>query len=118
MWLLGEKKMQERLTPDTGLMRLAAASGKEFVTLFQHGTLEVILYKPEKTDRQQPHRRDELYVILSGTGYFFNGTVRHPVQPGEVLFVPAGVEHRFEDFTDDFATWAFFYGPEGGESSG
>ena len=27
----------------------------------------------------------------------------------------AGVEHRFEDFSADFATWVFFYGPEGGE---
>ena len=27
----------------------------------------------------------------------------------------AGVEHRFENFSDDFAVWVFFYGPEGGE---
>jgi hypothetical protein len=33
-----------------------------------------------------------------------------------VLFVPAGHEHRFEDFTPDFATWVIFYGPDGGES--
>ena len=32
------------------------------------------------------------------------------------LFVPAGVEHRFEDFTDDLAVWVVFYGPEGGEA--
>jgi hypothetical protein len=24
--------------------------------------------------------------------------------------------HRFEDFTEDFLVWVFFYGPEGGES--
>jgi mannose-6-phosphate isomerase-like protein (cupin superfamily) len=47
---------------------------------------------------------------------FWNDGVRRPVEPGEVLFVPAGIEHRFEDFSDDFATWVFFYGPEGGES--
>ena len=28
----------------------------------------------------------------------FNGPDRHPFGPGDVLFVPAGVEHRFEDF--------------------
>ena len=39
------------------------------------------------------------------------------VPAGEALFVPAGVEHRFEDFTPDFATWVFFYGPEGGEAA-
>ena len=27
----------------------------------------------------------------------------------------AGEVHRFERFSDDFATWVFFYGPEGGE---
>ena len=30
---------------------------------------------------------------------------------------PARVEHRFEDFSDDFAVWVIFYGPEGGEAS-
>ena len=34
---------------------------------------------------------------------------------GEVLFVAAGVEHRFENFSDDFSTWVLFHGPEGGE---
>ena len=27
-----------------------------------------------------------------------------------------GVEHRFEDFSDDFAAWVVFYGPSGGEA--
>lgn len=39
------------------------------------------------------------------------------VKPGDLLFVPAGVEHRFGPFTDDFATWVLFYGPEGGENA-
>jgi len=32
-----------------------------------------------------------------------------------MLFVPAGVAHRFDEFTADFCTWVMFYGPEGGE---
>ena len=35
----------------------------------------------------------------------------------DVLFVPAGIEHRFENFTDDFATWVIFYGEKGGENA-
>jgi hypothetical protein len=57
----------------------------------------------------------ELYVIARGSGTFVNGDGRHPFSSGDVLFVPAGASHRFEDFTDDFATWVIFYGPEGGE---
>jgi mannose-6-phosphate isomerase-like protein (cupin superfamily) len=105
----------DRLTPEIGLKKLAAATGGEFTELFSHGTLSVEIYRPVEVDRQTRHTRDELYVVISGTGQFVNGGARHPFEPGEVLFVPAGVEHRFEDFTRDFATWVFFYGPEGGE---
>ena len=62
-----------------------------------------------------PHARDEIYIVASGAGWFVNGSTRHPFQAGDLLFVPAGVEHRFDEFTDDFCTWVIFYGPEGGE---
>ncbi len=106
--------MAERLTPSAALAALATTD-KPFVQLFRHGTLEVEFYKPEGVDRQQPHTRDEVYVIVSGSGYFVNGETRERFEPGEVLFAAAGVTHRFEEFTPDFVTWVFFYGPEGGE---
>jgi len=106
--------MNERLTPEGALARLAS-SGKEFILLFRHGTLEVEIYRPRGVDNQKPHARDEVYVVFSGTGTFVNAGERRPFGPGEVLFAPAGAEHRFEGFSDDFATWVFFYGPEGGE---
>ena len=55
--------------------------------------------------------------MVQGRGQFRNGDARHPFGPGDVLFVPAGVVHRFEEFTDDLVVWVFFYGPEGGEAS-
>lgn len=88
-----------------------------FKTLFGHGSLEVEFYKPDKVDHQTPHTRDEIYVIASGSGVFMYGDQRSEVEVGEVVFVPAGLEHRFVEFTEDFATWVFFYGPEGGEAS-
>ncbi|MGI9552292.1 MAG: cupin domain-containing protein [Aurantibacter sp.] len=86
-----------------------------FLTVFEHGTLAVEVYKPEKVDLQKPHSRDEVYVVISGSGTFFNDGVRTSFSAGDFLFVKAGLEHRFEDFTDDFFTWVIFYGPEGGE---
>lgn len=109
--------MTHRLTPSNALQSLQASDGTPFLELFRHGSLQVEIYKPEGVDRQTPHSRDEVYVIISGSGQFLNGTTRQPFQPGEVLFVPAGIEHRFENFTEDFATWVFFYGPEGGEGT-
>lgn len=86
-----------------------------FLQLFQHGSLQVEVYKPVGEDLQLPHEQDEVYVIISGTGEFINGDSKSPFAPGYLLFVPAGVEHRFINFTDDFATGVIFYGPAGGE---
>ena len=47
---------------------------------------------------------------------FVNGPDRDRFAPGDVLFVPAGVEHRFEEFTDDLALWAMFCTPQEGRS--
>ena len=87
-----------------------------FNKLFSHGSLTVEIYKPQNVDLQIPHDRDEIYVVASGSGCFVNGDSREQFETGEVLFVPAGVVHYFEDFTEDFSTWVFFYGPIGGEA--
>ncbi|KAG1654415.1 hypothetical protein GQR58_025050 [Nymphon striatum] len=86
-----------------------------FVNLFNHGSLSVEVYKPNKVDLQQPHTKDEVYIIISGSGEFLNDGKRTTFKVGDFLFVPAGIEHRFENFTEDFSTWVLFYGPEGGE---
>lgn len=90
-------------------------SDSQFLKLFEHGSLVIEVYKPDEIDFQQPHKRDEVYVIISGKGEFVNNGVRTKFLPGDFLFVPAGVEHRFENFTRDFSTWVIFYGPIGGE---
>ena len=106
-----------RLTVPAALARLPGPAGERYVELFRHGTLSVELYAPRGGDPQSPHTRDEVYVVVQGSGQFRNGDRRHPFGPGDLLFVPAGVVHRFEDFTDDLAVWVIFYGPEGGERS-
>ncbi|MEM9648252.1 MAG: cupin domain-containing protein [Bacteroidota bacterium] len=103
-----------RITTSEALNKLTSQESP-FATLFTHGSLEVEVYKPEGVDHQTPHSRDEIYVVISGSGEFLNDGLRTNFGPGDFLFVPAGVEHRFENFTDDFSTWVFFYGPEGGE---
>ena len=104
------------LTVAEGLSRLPGPNGERFVELFRHGTLSVELYAPRGTDPQDPHTRDEAYAVVRGSGWFRSGSDRHRFGPGDVLFVPAGVVHRFEEFTDDMMVWVFFYGPEGGEA--
>lgn len=94
-----------------------AKARKLFIELFTHGSLAVEIYKPHKLDLQQPHTRDELYVVVAGSGKFFYEGNTVEFKPGDVLFAAAHKEHRFLDFTDDFSTWVIFYGPEGGEGN-
>jgi mannose-6-phosphate isomerase-like protein (cupin superfamily) len=104
-----------RLTVGDALARLPGPAGERYVELFRHGTLSVELYAPRGHDPQTPHTRDEVYVVVTGRGEFVNDGARQRFGPGDLLFVPAQVEHRFENFTDDLAVWVVFYGPEGGE---
>ncbi len=107
-------------------------AGRGTALLLAHGTMELRWFAPKQHDPQTPHDRDELYIIVSGTGVLMRGKesapfddVALPIQgedrvpfgPGDALFVPAGTVHCFEEFTEDFATWVMFYGPEGGERS-
>ena len=107
-----------RISVAEALERLPGPGGERFAKVLGHGTMEVEVYAPRGHDPQGPHARDELYFVVSGGGEFVNGPDRHPFGPGDALFVPAGVEHRFESFTDDLVVWVVFYGPEGGEETG
>lgn len=104
-----------RGTVEEWLVRLPVGGRVRYITAFRHGSLEVELYAPKGVDPQTPHTRDELYIVAAGSGEFVAAGTRTPFGAGDVLFVPAGMEHRFEKFTAHFATWVMFYGPEGGE---
>ncbi|XUU60866.1 cupin domain-containing protein [Erythrobacter sp. HA6-11] len=92
------------------------ASATPFFTGLSHGSMTVELFRPVGTDTQTPHEQDELYIVHAGTSGFMRDGKRVSVSAGDVLFVPAGMDHRFVDFSEDFATWVVFWGPKGGEA--
>lgn len=88
---------------------------------FEHGSMQLRLFYPAGPDRQQPHTRDEVYLVIEGSGTFVvehggaRGTEAIAFGPNDALFVAAGVPHRFIDFTPEFKAWVVFYGPERAE---
>jgi mannose-6-phosphate isomerase-like protein (cupin superfamily) len=113
----GGAGMTVRMTNRAALAAVEAADDGIYGLLLQHGSLEIGYYKPQGTDTQEPHEQDEVYIVQSGFGQFVVGNERRDFEAGEALFVPAGVAHRFEAFSEDFAAWVIFYGPVGGEET-
>ncbi|HEX8835992.1 MAG TPA: cupin domain-containing protein, partial [Candidatus Acidoferrum sp.] len=83
--------------------------------VWQRGPLDVAFALPVQPKEQEPHTQDEIYVIVRGRGVLFHGGKRDPFESGDILFVAAGIEHQFENVTEDLALWRLFYGPHGGE---
>jgi mannose-6-phosphate isomerase-like protein (cupin superfamily) len=98
------------------LAGIPGPGGERAISVLRRGTLDVKLSaRPLVPNRQTPHAQDELYVIVSGRGTLFHDGKRDAFETGDCLFVAAGTEHHFEDFTDDLAVWVIFYRPPGGE---
>lgn len=95
--------------------RIPGPSGEHSVDLLSRGTLDVALSVPLHPNEQTPHAQDEIYVAIRGRGVFFHDGERNPFEAGDLLFVAAGTEHRFEDHSEDLAVWRVFYGTQGGE---
>lgn len=107
--------MEYHLKVSQALDFLERSTSEQSATLLELGSLTVRFYAPQTVDRQQPHTCDEVYVVARGSATFRCCGRGILVEQGDVLTVPAYQEHQFVDFTPDFATWFFFYGPEGGE---
>jgi mannose-6-phosphate isomerase-like protein (cupin superfamily) len=106
-WLYSLQDVKALLPEDPTLVRLHYA--------LRHGSMRFGLYAPKGVDAQGPHKQDELYVIVSGIGTFIKNSERRACKEHDVIFVEAGADHRFIDFSNDFSTWVIFWGPEGGE---
>ena len=107
-------------TDSSQIVRLAEArahipAGERSVNVLQRGTLDVALGTPVRPNEQTPHEQDELYVAIRGRGVLFHDGKRDPFESGDLLFVAAATEHRFENFSDDLLVWRIFYGRRGGE---
>lgn len=111
--------MQEKTSsPSSGDIQVKLSDAVALVSaehpariVFEQGSeVTVELYVPVGEDRQTPHDRDELYIVATGEGTFRRGKEVVSFTPGDLLYVPAHVPHRFETFSQDFKAWVIFYG--------
>jgi mannose-6-phosphate isomerase-like protein (cupin superfamily) len=59
-------------------------------------------------DPQLPHPEDEVYFIIRGQGSILVAGESRAVEPGSVIFVKAGDEHRFHSIAEELVILVFF----------
>ncbi len=107
--------MTKSITVRKALQAAKASEDGLYGVLLERGSMELGYYVPSVSDGQSPHEQDEIYIVQTGSGVFQLGDEFIPFAPGDALFVAAGMQHRFTEFSEDFGAWVVFYGPKGGE---
>ena len=64
-------------------------------------------------DPQAPHSEDEVYVVLEGEATIRVGTEDRRIRSSSVVYVAAGVEHRFHSITQALTVLVYFAPTEG-----
>ena len=97
------KKLLSEVTPD-----------RRYHEFLRVPTLSCGLYvlAAAATDKQSPHKEDEIYYVVRGRGKIRIGDQETPVNQGSVIFVEAKAEHRFFDIEEELVLLVFFAPPE------
>ena len=74
----------------------------------------IYVLSPGQTDPQSPHAEDELYYVLRGRARMKVGSEDRAVSSGALVFVEAGVEHRFHEISEELLVLVFFAPAESG----
>jgi len=91
-----------------------AANSGAYLQFVKERNMSVGLYALDAgaLDPQQPHQQDEVYFVVSGRASITVGVETTQVGRGSVVYVPAGVPHKFHHITEDLRVMVVFSPPE------
>lgn len=92
--------------------------GNRYYEFLRRESMSLGIYKlaAASQDPQQPHGEDEVYYVIGGRARVKVGSEDRAVEAGSVVFVAAGVDHRFYAIDEDLILLVFFAPPEGSVS--
>ena len=91
-----------------------AANDGAYLQFLRERNMSVGLYALDAgaQDPQQPHHQDEVYLVVSGRASITVGMETTEVARGSVVYVPAGVAHKFHHISEDLRVLVVFSPPE------
>lgn len=92
----------------------ASESPSHFRTFINKESLAagVLVLGPGQEDTQGPHDSDEVYLVVSGSGYLEINGRSYRARRNSVFFVPRGAPHRFHGNACRLTVLYFFGGPD------
>ena len=91
---------------------LKPPEGQRSVEVFRDGGVEIKFAAHPTPGPQEPHTRDEFYIVASGSARYRWDGGETTISPGDLMFAAAHTPHGYDRFSDDFSVWVVFYGPE------
>ena len=94
----------------TGLEQQRLSAVKAYIEFLRVPAMSAGIYviAVGGADPQIPHHEDELYYVIRGRAGMRVGTEERAVGAGSLVFVPAGLEHRFHDIEEELTVLVFF----------
>ncbi|MFD4786674.1 cupin domain-containing protein [Streptomyces sp. NPDC058459] len=92
-----------------------AANEGAYLQFLRERNMSVGLYALDagSHDPQKPHLQDEVYLVVSGRAAVTVGLETTDIARGSVVYVPAGVVHKFHHISEDLRVLVVFSPPEG-----
>jgi quercetin dioxygenase-like cupin family protein len=92
------------------LLKQVAAGNQRYLEFLRHPSMSMGVYRlaAGDTDRQSPHKQDEIYYVISGKAKLRVKEEVQPIQAGSILFVAAGDEHKFTEIEEELNLLVFF----------
>lgn len=106
----GERPKEFEAFSLEGLVERANTKKEAYLSFLERDTLSTGLYRLNagSRDGQGAHGLDEVYYVIEGEATIRAGDEERKVKPGDVVFVAAGVEHRFLMIEKDLSVLVFF----------
>ncbi len=92
----------------TDLIERFEQEDTNYLEVLSEDSLSVELAQYPNPEPKTPHKTDELYFIISGSGMVHVGDERYAVDEGDVVYVEQGVEHDFFDIDDEITALVVF----------
>jgi len=96
----------------TELLDQLEQESTNYLEVLSKDALSVELARYPNPEPKTPHKTDELYFIISGSGMVHVEDERYAVDEGDVVYVEQGAEHDFFDIADEITALVVFASSE------